>query len=107
MRGIGRACGKIYDCGCSATGGPNLPDYCPQHGTPPPSAPAGMYPVYEIHEGGCYIALFDPACIDADSLIGLRLPVDASMWCIPVVGVTDTPMANLFHLAEWKPGQPA
>ena len=24
---------KVYDCGCSASGGPQIPDYCPQHGT--------------------------------------------------------------------------
>jgi hypothetical protein len=26
---------EIYDCKCSASGGPDLPDYCPEHGTPP------------------------------------------------------------------------
>lgn len=25
---------KVYDCGCRCAGGPTLPDYCPEHGTP-------------------------------------------------------------------------
>ncbi len=28
-----------YPCGCSATGPGPLPNYCPEHGTPPSTAP--------------------------------------------------------------------
>jgi len=28
---------KVYDCGCSASGGKDLPDYCAEHGTAPPT----------------------------------------------------------------------
>ena len=28
---------KTYDCGCVVSGGPGLPDYCPEHGTAPPA----------------------------------------------------------------------
>lgn len=31
----GETWGKIYDCGCKAYGGKELPDYCPEHGKPP------------------------------------------------------------------------
>lgn len=32
----GKTWTKIYDCGCQASGGPGIPDYCAQHGTPSP-----------------------------------------------------------------------
>lgn len=28
---------KTYDCGCSASGGKELPDYCGEHGSAPPA----------------------------------------------------------------------
>lgn len=34
----GRTWKKVYDCGCSASGGIGIPDYCSEHGTPPPTA---------------------------------------------------------------------
>ncbi len=35
----GETWGKEYDCGCKAYGGKDLPDYCPEHGTPPTEPP--------------------------------------------------------------------
>lgn len=34
---VKRVGGQIYPCGCRASGSDDLPGYCPEHGTPPPS----------------------------------------------------------------------
>jgi hypothetical protein len=35
---VKRVGGRIYPCGCRASGSDNLPEYCSEHGTPPDTA---------------------------------------------------------------------
>jgi len=38
---------KIYDCGCQASGGKGIPDYCSEHGTAPEVSPTGLPAIIE------------------------------------------------------------
>ncbi len=49
----GAVWGKIYDCGCKAYGGKDLPDYCSNHGHPPiPKPEDPSEPPPDVDPGG-------------------------------------------------------